>query len=219
MEHCGFCAICGGEGGVDPLFCRVNVEESAGRAEVSSVHVFLTGPRGVGKSTALDRTVELLGVRPGGFRTGFAPDRTRLCLWPAWERPDWSEARTVARLADGRLTGDPAAFDRLGPAILRESLSWARLLVLDELGWLEAGAPAFQGAVRAFLAGPVPVLGVVKPPHERRGTWLEGLVDTPGGTLVEVDLDNRSNLPAFLAARLRAALGPGEITGELGNEP
>lgn len=183
------------------------------------MHIFLTGSRGVGKSTVLDRTVELLGIRPGGFRTGFAPDRTRLCLWPAWERPDWSEAHTVARLVDGRLTGDPAAFDRLGPAILWESLPWTRLLVLDELGWLEAGAPAFQGTVRACLAGPVPVLGVVKPPHERRGTWLEGLVDTPGGTLVEVDPANRLDLPVFLAARLRATLGLGEKTGELGNKP
>ena len=183
------------------------------------MYVLLTGPRGVGKSTALDRTTALLGVRPGGFRTGFSPDRTRLCLWPAWEAPDWSPGRTVARLTDGRLTGDPAAFDRLGPAALAACRPWARLLVLDELGWLEEGAAAFQAAVRACLAGPAAVLGVVKPAGERRGTWLAGLAEAPGVRVVEVDRTNRDALPARLAAALGPALGPGEKTGELGNKP
>ena len=172
------------------------------------MYVFLTGESGVGKSTALDRTLTLLGIPPGGFRTGFTPDRRRLCLWPAWERPDWSEEHTVARMAEGRLTGDPAAFDRLGPAILAESRAWAGLLVLDELGWLEREALAFQRAVRACLGGTTPVLGVVKP--RRAGTWLEDLVRTPGGAVLPVDAENRDGLPALLAERLGGALGQQE---------
>ena len=127
------------------------------------MYVFLTGESGVGKSTALDRTLTLLGITPGGFRTGFTPDRQRLCLWPAWEGPDWSEEHTVARMVHGRLVGDPDAFDRLGPVILSESMPWAGLLLLDELGWLEREALAFQGAVRTCLGGTTPVLGVMIP--------------------------------------------------------
>ncbi|WP_297721208.1 nucleoside-triphosphatase [Intestinimonas sp.] len=171
------------------------------------MYLFLTGPSGVGKSTAADRTLSRLGIVPGGFRTGFAPDRKRLCLWPAWEQPDWSEKYTVARLERGRLTGDPAAFDRLGPAILAESRPWAPLMLLDELGWLEREALAFQGAVRACLEGPVPVLGVVKPAPQRSGTWLEELTQLPGGVVVTVDPVCRDGLPDLLAARLGNALG------------
>ena len=108
-------------------------------------------------------------------------------------------------MAEGRLVGDPAAFDRLGPAILAESMPWARLLLLDELGWLEREALAFQSAVRACLGGTTPVLGVVKP--RRAGTWLEDLVRTPGGAVLPVDGENRDGLPALLAERLGSALG------------
>lgn len=173
------------------------------------MYVFLTGPSGVGKSTALDRTLFLLGVTPGGFRTGFAPDRQRLCLWPAWERPDWSEEHTVARMAEGRLVGDPAAFDRLGGSIFRASRSWARLLVLDELGWLERDAAEFRRAVWDSVGGEVPVLGVVKPAHQRAGTWLEPLVKRPGGAVMTVDTINRDDLPALLAARFGTVLRNG----------
>lgn len=170
------------------------------------MYVFLTGPSGVGKSTALDRTLALLGVRPGGFRTGFAPDRTRLCLWPAWETPDWSEEHTVARMVHGRLTGDPAAFDRLGPPILAESRSWARLLVLDELGWLERDAAVFRRAVWDSVAGDLPVLGVIKPERQRTGTWLESLVQAPDGTVVTVDTANRDSLPVLLVEQFGETL-------------
>ncbi len=170
------------------------------------MYVFLTGPSGVGKSTALDRTLALLGVRPGGFRTGFAPDRTRLCLWPAWEMPDWSEEHTVARMVQGRLTGDPEAFDRLGPRILAESRTWARLLVLDELGWLERDAAAFRQAVRDSVAGELPVLGVIKPEQQRAGTWLESLAQASDGTVVTVNMVNRDSLPVLLAERFGATL-------------
>lgn len=185
------------------------------------MYVFLTGPSGAGKSTALERTLALLGITPGGFRTGFAPDRKRLCLWPAWETPDWSEDHTVARMVQGRLTGDPSAFDRLGPAILMESRSWAGLMVLDELGWLEREAAAFQRAVRSCLEETVPVLGVVKPAQQRVGTWLEPLVQMPGGTVITVDTASRGRLPALLAERFGVVLKNGmeKKQERAGNEP
>ena len=178
------------------------------------MHVFLTGVSGVGKSTALDRTLSLLGLRPGGFRTGFTPDRKRLCLWPAWQAPDWSENSTVARMERGRLIGDPAAFDRLGPAVLQACRPWARLLVLDELGWLEQDAAAFRNAVWCSVRGEIPILGVIKPIQNRAGTWLEELAQAPDGWVVTVGMTNRDALPGRLAAWLRSGSRYGEKTGE-----
>lgn len=168
------------------------------------MYLFLTGERGVGKSAALRRALALLDVTPGGFRTGFDPARERLCLWPAWEAPAWPEERTVARMADGAAVPDPAAFDRLGPAALAESRPWARVLLLDELGRLEAEATAFRTAVDAALDGPLPVLGVVKP--DRAGTWLEALVRRPGGAVLTVTEENRDAVPGRLAVWLEQTL-------------
>lgn len=168
------------------------------------MYLFLTGPPGVGKSTALRRTLALLGRTPGGFRTGFAPGRDRLCLWPAWREPDWAEEGTVARMTEGRPVPDPAAFDRLGPAFLKESCPWASMFLLDELGRLEGEAMDFQRAVLACLEGDRPVLGVIKP--HRAGSWLEELAARPGVEVMMVTGENRDTIPNALADRLRPIL-------------
>ena len=39
------------------------------------MHLFLTGSVQIGKTTALNKTLELLKVTPGGFRSYFGEDR------------------------------------------------------------------------------------------------------------------------------------------------
>ena len=39
--------------------------------------LFLTGPIRIGKTTVVDKTIDLLGVTPGGFRSYCGPDRPR----------------------------------------------------------------------------------------------------------------------------------------------
>ena len=39
------------------------------------MHLFLTGPIRIGRTTVVDKTIDLLGVTPGGFRSYFGPDR------------------------------------------------------------------------------------------------------------------------------------------------
>ncbi|NCB63132.1 MAG: nucleotide kinase [Clostridia bacterium] len=169
-----------------------------------SMHLFLTGERGVGKSTALRRTLELLNVPTGGFRTCYGPGREVLYLSPAWEEECCTPDRAVARMEDGRPVPDSAAFDRLGAAAIRDSGPWARLLLFDECGKLEREAGAFRRAVLDALDGAVPILGVVKP--DRMGSWLTEIERHPGVTILEVTKENRDGLPARLAASVRDEL-------------
>ena len=157
------------------------------------MHIFLTGEKGVGKSTAVQRTLALLGAAYGGFRTGFTSDRSRLCLWSAWGPPRLGQADTVADMVDGRCVTRPGAFDRLGTAALAGGPAGARLLVMDELGTLERDEADFQRAVLDCLDGPAAVLGVIKP--QRAGTWLEALADRPDVAVVQVTEENRDGLP------------------------
>lgn len=62
------------------------------KMEVSTVRIFLTGEKQIGKSTVLRRTVELLGAVPGGFYTRYweteAGRSLRLCT-------PWAQDSTV----------------------------------------------------------------------------------------------------------------------------
>ena len=69
------------------------------------------------------------------------------------------------------------------------------LILMDELGFLEAEAGLFREAVLAALRGPKPVLGVV-----RQGLGVWG--DAPLGEVWEVTESDREEIPARLRQRL-----------------
>lgn len=171
--------------------------------------MFLTGERGVGKSTVLGQTLGMLNVPTGGFRTCYGPNRAFLYLLPAWEARCYTPERVVARMEDGRPIPDPAAFDRLGAAVMRDSAPWARLLLFDECGTLERAADKFRRAVLDALDGAVPILGVIKPNRGR--SWLAGIERHPGVTILEVTAKNRDSLPERLAASVVDKLSPERV--------
>ncbi|RAU93464.1 nucleoside-triphosphatase [Paenibacillus sp. YN15] len=164
------------------------------------MHVFLTGGIQIGKSTVIRKAVQGLGICPGGFVTGFRQSRAnpsrRLYLNPAWEEPAYDEAHAVARFGEGLPPSpDSIAFDQLGCGYLAACRSWAKLLLMDELGSLERDALHFQKAVLQALDGNVPILGVLK---QAGHPWMEGIIRHPAVTVIEVTEANRDSLPEQL---------------------
>lgn len=163
--------------------------------------IFLTGERGVGKSTALRRAVAGCGLGIGGFMTDFGESRYAeskdLRLLPWSEAPDFSAGETCALLGPGGRQVFPEVFDGLGSRLLLSAAGddACDLILLDELGFLEADAKHFRAAVLSVLAGPKPVLGVVR---QGLGAWR----DAPLGELWEVTKENRDALPRRLRKRL-----------------
>jgi nucleoside-triphosphatase len=169
------------------------------------MHIFLTGEIGSGKSYALRRTLFLLGVRPGGFLTYFGPDRAKpdrlLYLSAAGEPPAYGEEHVVARFSgNAAVRVHPERFDGMGTELLRAARREFPLVVMDECGYLERDARAFQDEVVRCLDGKKPVLGVVR---LREDGWTERIRLHPNVEVLTVTEENRDGLPGLLFEHYR----------------
>ena len=159
------------------------------------MHVFLTGALQSGKSTAIRRYLQIRGGTPGGFLTRWDRRAGRLEL----HLPAQGAVLTAAVMTPQGPRPDPAAFDRAARVLAAAPPS--PLLLMDELGFLEACSPLFQATVFSLLDGPAPVLGVLRP-HPRSPFWAP-VSRRPDVRLVALTPDNREEIPG----RIQALLG------------
>ena len=161
------------------------------------MHVFFRGPIGIGKSTALLRTIELLQsstkISSGGFSTypGKGTDHD-IYLSPFGGPYCYEDANRAGKRSDRGATGFPAVFDSLGVDLLTAPYKEGALLCMDELGFMENEAYAFQNSVINCLNGTIPVLGVLK---EKRVPWHERIVSHPLVKIIEIDFNTRASAP------------------------
>ena len=159
-------------------------------------HLFLTGDKGVGKST-LARCL-LAGHTPCGFRTVRVTgvlDRPSVHLLPAVGGVPSAENLLFY---GGAYSCD--RFDTLGTAALRDRDG--EDLLMDELGFLERDAHRFQEAVLAALKGDQPVLAAVK---NRNDPFLQAVRGVPGVRVLYITRKNREGLFRLLKRDLAQA--------------
>ena len=152
-------------------------------------HLFLTGPKGVGKSTLIRDFLDRETGRLGGFFTVKQQGSVYLLRAGAGEAPD--AENFLFRCGCG---GDPGRFDALGCAALADT-EGRSLLVMDELGPHEAQAVRFQAAVFRALEGKIPILGVLQ---QADSDFLRRIAGHPRVTVLTVTEDNRGRLAAEL---------------------
>jgi len=165
------------------------------------MHVFLTGGIQVGKSTIIDKTLSLLKITPGGFRTYFGSDRGAsdrfLYMSSAVGAKLFSVKNAVAYFAEGKA---PQAFtrrfDTYGVELIRSAGNSSNLIIMDECGSLERGALVFQKEVIDALDGNTPVFGVIK---QSSGGWTDRIRNHPKVRLITVTVNNRDVLPQRIA--------------------
>lgn len=146
------------------------------------MHLFLTGSVQIGKTTALNKTLELLKVTPGGFRSYFGEDRKSPCRYlymsSAAEPRAFTPDHAIVKFGQDE-NGAPVrtilpSFEELGLQYLSEASSYP-LIVLDECGRLEQKLPRFRARVLELLDGDTPILGVMR--QDAMG-WLEDIRNT-----------------------------------------
>ena len=152
-------------------------------------HLFLTGPKGVGKSTLIRGLLAEESGPLGGFFT--VKHEGGVYLLPAAQERAFTSENFLFRCGHG---GDPARFDDLGCAALADTAG-CRLLVMDELGPHEAEARRFQAAVFRALEGDTPIIGVLQ---QADSEFLDRIARHPQVTVLTVSVANRDALAAEL---------------------
>ena len=152
-------------------------------------HLFLTGEKGVGKSTLIDY---LLADRtPCGFRTRRVEGVLSRPSVHLLTVPDTTPTADNLLFYCGAYS--PERFDTLGVAALENRSG--DVLLMDELGPAESGAEKFTAAVLAALDGELPILGVLQ---QADTPFLRAVARHPRVRLVTVTPQNRDVLRAVL---------------------
>ena len=113
--------------------------------------LFLTGPIGCGKSTAIARALGEKLTQCGGFLTRrYREPHLHFTL----ESPDGSIKKTFLDFASGKPEVDLSVFSDVDFS--------GKVLILDEIGGIELLNPDFTAALDALLHADVPILGVLK---------------------------------------------------------
>ena len=116
--------------------------------------LFLTGPIGCGKSTAITNALGDKITQCGGFLTRrHREPRLHFTL----ESPDGQCSETFLDFPDGKPRLNMDVFSHLGVNLLKGDI-----LVLDEIGGIELLCPDFAAALEQVLQSDIPVIGVLK---------------------------------------------------------
>lgn len=167
------------------------------------MHVFLTGEKQIGKSTALRSAAALLGRPVYGFRTFFVDrmdDQKKLYMLPAASQEAPQDAQVVTRFVDRHPCPLPERFDAIGGALLQQARAHPEgLIIMDECSRFERDALRFQHEILQCLAEDTPVLGVVR---LNAAGWVESIRKHPNVKVLTVTADNRDELPQLIVSLL-----------------
>ncbi|MCL2548018.1 MAG: nucleoside-triphosphatase [Symbiobacteriaceae bacterium] len=165
------------------------------------MHLFLTGDKGIGKSTALVRYLDTVKVRYQGIRTQIRDDPSGY-RYLFGERIDnrqnpLEHFLLATRTPGGSFQTHQEGFEKNMVRLLSDLSPDCNLIVIDELGYLEDEAIAFQERVLSLLDGSRPVLGVLK---KHSSLFLGSIARHHKVTVYEVNLQNRDQMPAEIAS-------------------
>ena len=113
--------------------------------------LFLTGPIGCGKSTAIETALGTQISQCGGFLTR---RHRQPHLYFTLESPDGSSTDTFLDFASGKPEVNLSVFSKV--------TFRGQVLIMDEIGGIELLNADFISALKTVLTSDVPILGVIK---------------------------------------------------------
>lgn len=167
-------------------------------------HLFLTGDRGVGKSTALCKALDDSTLPITGFTTlpfcidGHDAGHYIHSLSPRTPLTQNDKPITV-RIDETSCFPIEETFRRFGCAYLRHALADDGLILLDELGRAEQRIQEFTELVLQCIQSR-PVLGVMRSGNIE---WLNAIARRPDVCVLEVTEQNRDDIPSVVRQYLK----------------
>lgn len=170
--------------------------------------IFLTGEIQIGKTTIIEKTIEILNRNYGGFKTYFGLDRdlpNRLLYMNSVTEPKiYSEEYGIVQFSeDSKPEVIKNRFDTFGVELIKQAVENKELIIMDECGRLERDSLVFQNQVLKALELDIPILGVIK--LDSSG-WVDQIRNHPLVELITVTEENRNELPKILQEKLTQEL-------------
>ena len=159
-------------------------------------HLFLTGKRGIGKSTIISWVISQISVKISGFKTVYIPELngdSNLYLLDADNGLNMciGDYNKIAHKSPKtKIEIYPDKFISVGIPLLQKSLN-SKLIIMDELGWIESSCTEFQNSVLSILNNDVPVIGVIRDTHT---PFLDTIRGHPNVSILNVTTQNREYL-------------------------
>ncbi len=165
------------------------------------MHIFLTGPKHIGKSTIIQKVISKWKLNIGGFITypGINND-LNIYISSVNDTKKYEAANRIAKRNSDGVIGIIENFNELGVMLINKDKANASLLIMDELGFLEQEATNFKNSIYKCLNENIPILGVIK---DRYIPWLEVIRNHPSVEIITVTKDNRDDLADIIIKKLK----------------
>ncbi len=158
--------------------------------------LLLTGPPGIGKTTAIRRIAEgLAGRRLGGFTTAEIRERGERLGFGLESFSGESAVLAHVGIASphrvSRYGVDLEALDRF-VAITLDPSAKPDVFLVDEIGKMECLSPRFVSAIERILEGEIPLIATIA---ERGAGLIERVKTREGAVIWTITRANRDGIP------------------------
>jgi len=149
-------------------------------------NIFIEGDIKVGKSYVLEKTLKILNIKYGGFKTIPIYKEDKKVAFKLIDLLTNEENVVATYNIDGNLIVNSDIFDELGVKALENGLKKSDLIVMDELGFLEDNSNKFKEKVFEVLNSDKNVLAVIK---EKKNKFLNEISNL--GEVFKIENDNK----------------------------
>lgn len=192
----GFCH-CGCHKAEKKQDCGISMDATlvARPSDTKRKHIFLTGDKQVGKSTAIQKVLESLDMKVEGFRT--LPYEIEGCIKGFYlhsinPMEEYENNSPICiRVGLQKNKSIPETYENLGVKILKE-VKGDGVILLDEIGKLENKAFLFQQEVFNCLDKHKQVIGVLQ---KTQSVLVEAISKREDVVVLTVTKENRDEIP------------------------